>query len=186
MTESWATRQGESFDTICSQMRWQADSMRAFSMGMPPPPLPAGMDMEKLMQQQQKAGAQPSPMAQVGAAQSVDSAPFTGKESAFDSPVVREEYESLCRAHSSTITLGEGYGNFDALGKLAYLDALEAVEDRWDVFYTRFALLGALNPTFKEQTDDFLSALGMDVTTFREVLREAHVLMREDAERERA
>jgi len=28
--------------------------------------------------------------------------------------------------------MGESYGSYDPLGKLAFLDALEAVEERWD------------------------------------------------------
>ena len=73
----------------------------------------------------------------------------------------------------------------DPLGKLAFLDALEGIEQRWDVFYARFALMGALNPAFKEQVDGFLQSMGMDAPTFREMLREAHAMMRREAEAER-
>ena len=49
-----------------------------------------------------------------------------------------------------------------------------------------FELLGALNPRFKEQTANFLEAMGIgDEATFREVLKEAHDSMRRDAEAER-
>ena len=41
---------------------------------------------------------------------------------------VKEEYEKLCRDHDGLIRMGASYGSFDPLGKLAFLDALEAVE----------------------------------------------------------
>jgi len=98
---------------------------------------------------------------------------------------VREEYEKLCRDHAGIIKLGEGFGGFDPLGKLAFLDALEAVEARWDVFFSRFALMGALNQEFVQQMNGALRAMGMSAADFREVLSEAHALMRKEAEVER-
>lgn len=192
MTAAWSKRQGESLESIGLMMRWQADCMKAFANGQPPLPPPPGVDLAKLARQQQEqmqggGGAGPSNMmAQMNSAQSVDSTPFTGAETAFESEVVKKEYEALCRSHNSLIKLGEGFGTFDPLGKLAYLDELEKVEERWDVFFQRFALLGELNPTFKQQTDEYLSGMGMSATDFREVLAEAHGLMRADAEKERA
>ena len=47
------------------------------------------------------------------------------------------------------VQMGASYGSYDALGKLAFLDALEAVEARWDIFFARFSLVGALNADFK-------------------------------------
>lgn len=186
MTAAFAANQGESLESIGIMMRWQADNMKAFATGGQPLPPPPGLDLNKLAQQQQGPGAAASPMAQMSAAQAVDSTPFTGKEAAFESDVVREEYEKLCRDHASTVRLGEQFGGFDPLGKLAYLDALEGIEKRWDVFFARFSLIGALNPDFKEQTDAFLGSMGMDAQTFRDVLRDAHDLMRKEAEEERA
>ena len=46
--------------------------------------------------------------------------------------VVKSEYESICMSHAQIIKMGESYGSFDPLGKIAFLDALEAVEERWD------------------------------------------------------
>ena len=45
---------------------------------------------------------------------------------------VSSRYEKLCRDHAALIRMGESYGGYDPLGKLAFLDALEAVEKRWD------------------------------------------------------
>ena len=188
MTEAWTERQGESLETVGLMMRWQADCMRAFADGRPPLPPPPGVDLGKLMQQQQRQGGGGGPgsmMSQVAAAQAVDSTPFTGDEAAFQSEVVRDEYKRLCSDHSKLIRLGEAFGAFDPLGKLAYLDEVEAVEARWDVFFSRFELLGALNADFKQQTAAFLESLGMDATAFREVLKCAHEWMRKEAEEER-
>ena len=187
----WSERQGESLDSVGAMMRWQADNMRAFADGRPPLPPPAGINLDKFMQQQQQQQQQQqsgpgSMMAQVSAAQAVDSTPFTGDEDAFQSDVVRAEYKQLCKDHSALIGLGEQFGSFDPLGKLAFLDALEAIETRWDVFFSRFELLGALEPKWKEQTTSFLSSMGMaDATVFRAVLQDAHSIMRKDAEEER-
>lgn len=189
LTSAWAERQGESLESVGVMMRWQADNMRAFANGQPPLPPPPGLDLAKLARQQQEAmqggGPSPSVMDKISAAQAVDSTPFTGDEAAFESDVVKEEYRDLCRAHANLIQLGETFGTFDPLGKIAYLDALEAIQERWDVFFSRFALLGALNPTFKQQTEAFLNSMGMSSESFREVLREAHAQMRKDAEVER-
>lgn len=81
--------------------------------------------------------------------------------------------------------MGERFGTFDPLGKLAFLDQLESVESRWDVFYSRFELLGQLNPDFATQTNGFLESMGMSAEIFRETLSDAHKLMREEAEKER-
>jgi len=71
-------------------------------------------------------------MSQLTSAQAVTATPFSGEEAAFESEVVRAEYEKLCRDHAALIKMGESYGSYDPLGKLAFLDALEAVEERWD------------------------------------------------------
>merc|ERR1711924_18027 len=125
-------------------------------------------------------------MSQLVSAQAVTASPFKdGTEAVFESDVVRKEYAKLYRDHAGIITMGERYGTFDPLGKLAFLDALEAVEERWDIFFARFSLLGAVNPDFLEQTQGFFGSMGMSTSDFREVLREAHDIMRRDAEAER-
>jgi len=126
-----------------------------------------------------------SPVSALGAANSVTASPFSGLEPVFDSPIVKDEYEALCRDHDALVRMGEGYGGFDALGKIAFVDALEAVEARWDVLFSRFALLGAVNADFREQSEAFLDGMGLTPVTFRELLRQAHQLMRQDAEQER-
>eukprot|EP00747_Dinoflagellata_sp_TGD_P078178 gnl/TRDRNA2_/TRDRNA2_159943_c0_seq2.p1 gnl/TRDRNA2_/TRDRNA2_159943_c0~~gnl/TRDRNA2_/TRDRNA2_159943_c0_seq2.p1 ORF type:complete len:400 (+),score=71.61 gnl/TRDRNA2_/TRDRNA2_159943_c0_seq2:44-1243(+) len=180
---AWTMRQGQSFDAMQTLMKWQVESLRCLSRGQAPPELPKGIDMSKL-----QAGAQQdnvavrmlgSPMPQV------DVLPFVQDSPAFQSEVVQEEYKQLGIDHASIIKLGEQYGTFDPLGKIAFLDQVEAIEERWDIFFSRFALMDALNPKFEEQTSSALNAMGMDVQIFRENLAEAHALMRKDAEDER-
>ena len=112
LTCAYAESQGESLDSIGLMMRWQCDNMKAFASGMPPLPPPAGLDLGKMMQQQQTQGGQASPMAQMSAADAMTATPFTGDEAAFESDVVKSEYEALCRDHAATIRLGESYGSF--------------------------------------------------------------------------
>ena len=51
----------------------------------------------------------------------------------FESDVVRAEYEKLSRDHAALITMGEGFGSFDPLGKCAYVDAVEAKMEAYTV-----------------------------------------------------
>lgn len=145
LTQAWSEKQGLPLEKLRMMMRWQTQCMFAMADGRPPPFPPPGLDVAKIAEQQQQSGGS-SMLNQVGAAQAVDATPFTGEEAAFESPVVREEYESLCRDHDGIIRLGQSFGTFDPLGKLAYLDSLEAIEERWDIFFSRFALLGVRPP----------------------------------------
>ena len=112
MTTAYAETQGESLDSISLMMRWQCDNMKAFANGGVPQPPPPGIDLGKMMEKQQSGAQQGNPMAQMSAAEAVTTTPFTGDEPAFQTDVVREEYEKLCRDHASTIRLGEGFGSF--------------------------------------------------------------------------
>ena len=40
------------------------------------------------------------------------------------------------------VKLGEQYAKWDREGKKMYIDQLEAIEDRWDIFIKRFELMG--------------------------------------------
>jgi len=187
IASAWTSRQGESLATMGNMMRYSAETMRAVADGRPPMPPPPGYDPVKLMSLwvRQGSAAGLSVVATMATGQGVDSLPFTGREAAFQSDVVHAEYDQLCRDHKSIIKLGEQFGSFDPLGQIAFLDALEAVEERWDVFFSRFRLLGQLSPAFETQTSVFLESLGMSAQAFRELLREAHALLRADAEHAR-
>merc|ERR1712137_777087 len=116
---------------------------------------------------------------------SITADPFSGKDN-FGSEVVNREYLDLCSDHQQLVKLGEQYGSFDPLGKLAFLDQVERIEERWDVFYGRSALLGELSPDFRRQSQEFLAAMGLGAGEFRKLLSEAHESMRKSAEAERA
>ena len=65
-------------------------------------------------------------------------------------------YDVLRRDHRQLIKMGEAYGDFDPLGKLAFLDQVEKIEERWDIFFGRLGLLGQLSPEYRQQSSDFL------------------------------
>ncbi|CAJ1384259.1 unnamed protein product [Effrenium voratum] len=119
-----------------------------------------------------------------GAPPVIEAEPFDS--SAFKSDMVKEEYELLRRDHRQLIKMGESYGSFDPLGKIAFLDQLERIEERWDIFFGRLGLIGALSPEYKEQSAAFLQAMGLSPGEFRRLLRRAHDQMRLDAEDERS
>ena len=184
MTQAHLEAQGQSIDQIGALMKWQIDSMRAFGAGTMPPMPPAGVDFAELERQAQQGGG--GGLGGMVSPTTMSAPPFTGTEPAFESRIVQEEYAALVRDHEKIIQMGERYGTFDPLGKLAFLDALEAIEERWDVFFSRFSLMGDLSPEFKQQSEAFLRQMGLSGSGFRELLRAAHTLMRADAERERA
>ena len=120
-------------------------------------------------------------MSQLSAAQGINSQPFN-EEARVGS--LRDEFTSSA-SHSQIIKLGEQYGTFDPLGKIGYLDALEANEDWMGRLCGALELMGALNSDFREQTGDFLNSMGMSVGTLRRCCRRRDS-MRRDAEAERA
>lgn len=124
-------------------------------------------------------------MAQMSAAEQITSNPFTGNEAAFKEPMVKEEYERLCRDHNGLVTFGVKYGEFDPLGKLAFLNEVEKIQERWDIFFARFSLMNAIDPVYKKQCDAFLQSMNMTEESYRELLKKCHDLMRKEAEDER-
>lgn len=178
LTECHLQRQAKSVEEVGLLVKYQIDCMKAFADGQPPVAPPAGVDLRA------PPPGSPSPTAAMFAT-SFTAQPFTGRERLFESDVVRQEYEALCRDHRQLIKMGEAYGSFDPLGKAAFLDQLEAVEQRWDVFYGRFALQGGLNPEFREQSEAYLASMGLGAGDFRKLVAQAHALMRRDTERDR-
>ena len=189
LTQAHLASHGQSSEEIVAMMRWQSQCMIAMAENRPPPFPPAQVDVMKMMDEARKneaSGKKMAPnMTQMAAAEKITSVPFTGDEAAFESENVREEYEALCRDHDYLIGFGASYASFDPIGKLAYIDQIEAIEERWDVFFTRFSLLGQLNKDFVKQCNDFLDSMGLDEQGFRQLLKDTHTIMRKDAERER-
>lgn len=184
LTQALLETHGMTTDGIAKMMRWQSGCMMAMANNSPPPMIPPELDLMKLMQQSESQ-KQPPSITSMTAAEKITANPFTGEEDVFESPNIRTEYENLCRDHSALIEMGASYANFDPSGKIAFIDEMEKIEDRWDVFFARFQLLGKMNKTFIRQCNDFLSSMGMDEEQYRKLLKKAHQIMREDAERER-
>ncbi|MGF1490976.1 MAG: DUF1825 family protein [Microcoleaceae cyanobacterium] len=58
----------------------------------------------------------------------------------FDSEVVQEEAKKLFEDYQSLIELGNDYGKFDREGKKIFIERMEAVMDRYQIFMKRFEL----------------------------------------------
>jgi hypothetical protein len=195
LTQAHLDQFNSTVESISAMVRWQAGCMRAMANNSPPPMPPAEVNLTMLMenQQQQSLGSSdaslqqsssPPSISAMAMAEKITAAPFD-EESAFGSPTVKEEYQRLCRDHMSLIELGGKYGSFDPSGKLMYLDEVEKIQDRWDVFFARFQLMGALNPKYIRQCNDFLASMNMDEVRYRNLLKRCHDLMRKEAEKER-
>jgi len=181
LTQAHLATYNTSIEKIASMMNWQADCMKAMADGSQPPMPPADMDLEQLMNQD-KSSAPPNLNA-MQAAEAITAAPFS--PSSFETDTVREEYMKLVEDHAALIKFGGKYGTFDRLGKVAFLDQVDQIQERWDGFYFRFKLMGALNDDFKIQCDRFLKSMNMEEDDYRTMLKQSHQLMREEAERER-
>jgi hypothetical protein len=188
LTQAHLASHGQNANEIAVMMRWQSKCMLAISQNRPPPFPPAGVDVMKMMSEAKKSeekGKIAPSMTQMATAEKITSTPFTGDEPAFKEETVKLEYEALCRDHNDLIGLGASYATFDPVGKLAYLDQIEAIGERWDIFFARFSLLGQLNQDFVKQCNGFLDSMGLDEQGFRGLLKDTHDIMRKDAEIER-
>lgn len=195
LTQAHLSSHDQSPDEVATMMKWQANCMRAMANNTPPPLPPPTINLEKMMEEAKAATApmnneegkkRRSPgLTAMANAEAITAVPFSPDSPLFDSENVREEYEALCRDHNSLIEMGGSYAKFDAMGKIAYLNQVESIEERWDVFFTRFSLMGMVNTAFVKQCDAFLDSMGLDEVEFRNLLKKAHQMMREDAEKER-
>lgn len=182
LTQAHLASSGVTPQGIASMMRWQGGCMRAMALNAPPPMPPADLDLQRLMKNAE-SGKPPPSMARMSAAEKITSNPFD--ESALKTETIRQEYAQLSLDHHEFIQLGALYSTFDPSGKIAFLEQIEKIEDRWDVFFTRFSLMGELNPVFTRQCTAFLDSMNLNEGEYRELLKKSHDLMREDAEEER-
>ena len=152
----------------------QIGGMEAFAAGRPPPmPTP---EEAKAIAAMAEAGGGPPPL--VSQPSQVTALPFSDDSPALRSDVVREEFASLSRDHRALIDFGSSYGAWDGFGQRAYLDQIDAIEERWAVFLGRFKLLGDLNPEFLEQTDAFLEGIGLSRAEYLELHAQSHARLR--------
>lgn len=182
LTEAHLASSGVSPQSVASMMRWQAGCLRAMALNAPPPMPPSDLDLQQLMRSAATDKPPPS-LTQMSAAEKISCSPFD--ESALKTETIKKEYEHLCRDHRNLIEFGARYATFDPSGKIAFIDEIEKIEDRWDVFFTRFSLMGELNCEFLRQCNAFLKSMNLDEGEYRLLLKKAHKLMRDDAEVER-
>lgn len=173
-------------EKVAKIMRWQTGCMNAMADNTPPPMPPSDLDLMQMMEASKSHEENPVPsITSMTAAEKITATPFNGEEEVFQSPTVKEEYEKLCRDHAGLVEMGASYANFDPSGKIAFLDEIEKVEERWQIFMARFKLLGQLNDDFVQQCNDFLASMNMTEEQYNELLKKTHDLMRQDAEKER-
>mmetsp|Transcript_25554 Transcript_25554/g.56338 ORF Transcript_25554/g.56338 Transcript_25554/m.56338 type:complete len:385 (-) Transcript_25554:117-1271(-) len=179
LTEAEIARKGMTIRQVQDCMKWQTEGMVAFCEGRPPPPMPSSLPEEVL------AGAPPNlgDMFRAGGG-ILRVGPFLPDSKALQSEVVQEELTRLSSDHAQLIKMGETYRSFDPAGKLAFLDQIEEVASRWEVFLTRFQLMGELNPEYVREAEEYLKRVNLSPLEFRKLLKEAHDIMRADAERE--
>jgi hypothetical protein len=191
LTEVHLAAHGVSPQSIASMMRWQSNCMRAMADGMPPPMPPPDLDLQSMMEQAQqeaissdKKNSKTPSISAMQAAEQITADPFDPH--VFESEMIAEEYKKLVLDHSNLIENGAKYAEFDPLGKLSYLDHIERIEERWESFFFRFKLMNAVNEEYTKQCEQFLASMKLTEDEYRELLRESHRMMRQDAERERA
>mmetsp|Transcript_4846 Transcript_4846/g.8412 ORF Transcript_4846/g.8412 Transcript_4846/m.8412 type:complete len:126 (-) Transcript_4846:130-507(-) len=104
----------------------------------------------------------------------------------FDSmePEMKGWYDGLALEHQQLMDFGQSYGDFDPYGKLAYLDQLDQISERWDNLFGRCSLMGLVNPRYLEQSQDFLSTHSIDEAGYRELISKTHDNMRQEAKNE--
>ena len=187
LTQAHLQTHGMTVESVGSMMRWQAGCMKAMADNTPPPMPPPDLDLSKMMEQAQQGDeSKSSPsISAMAAAEQITSQPFKDLE-ILESPEVKKEYEKLCNDHSGLIEFGSKYDTFDPLGKLRFLEEIEKIEERWDVFFARFSLMGELNEDYLDECNAFLEGMSMNETEYRKLLKRSHQIMRADAEAERS
>jgi len=68
----------------------------------------------------------------------------------FDSEIVQQEARSLFQDYQSLMELGGDYGKFDREGKKLFIDKMEEMMERYQIFMKRFEL-----------SDDFMAQMTM-------------------------
>lgn len=69
----------------------------------------------------------------------------------FDSEVVQQEAMKLFQDYQNLMQLGSSYGKFDREGKKLYIEQMEALMERYQIFMKRFEL-----------SDDFMAKMTVE------------------------
>lgn len=102
-------------------MLYEAGCLRALAENSQPPVPPPTLDMPP-----------PSIRRFEDAAKSITAKPFDAAAAFDESAMIEEEYDILVVDHSRLIDFGSSYADFDPLGKLAFLDEIEKIQNRWE------------------------------------------------------
>ena len=170
-----------STETLATILQWNADSMRSVTNGSPAPPMPNGFDFDTM------DGALQQFMDRLDAKYDEDKrtvSKYPYLEETTTEPDIQVEYVKLVGEHEQMLQLGVQYGSFDPLGKLAFLDAIEGIEERWDIFANRLQLMG-VNPKYQKQVQDIFSSRDLTEDDYWEIHEKVRRRMRQDAEDER-
>jgi len=68
----------------------------------------------------------------------------------FESPIVQDEARRFMEDYQALVALGSGYGKFDRVGKEKYIEQMEALVERYQVFTKRLEL-----------SDDFMAQMAI-------------------------
>jgi hypothetical protein len=134
-------------------MRWQIEWMKAVTDGLPIPSKPAHDGGPSGPSSTSSAGVKASPF-------------VSGRAALASSALVRRDCASVIQQHKTLILMGSRFGTFEPRGQLEFIDALEAVEERWQVLFARFKLMGELNPEYLRQTQACLESMGFADTVY--------------------
>ena len=160
----------------------QVGMMQAVATGGAPPPMPVGLDFEKLEAVEGDAAA----LLLTPAGARVSASPLR-KEAADVLPdAIGAELAKVMGDQLDLVNLGATFGAFDRDGRLMYLDQVAAVEARWRGFLEAHGAdlveASLLDQDYLEQTDAFLRGVGLEsIEEYLAVLRAAHERMRADA-----
>jgi Domain of unknown function (DUF1825) len=87
----------------------------------------------------------------------------------FDSEVIKQEATQLFTDYKYLIELGVKYGKFDREGQKIYIDQMEAVLDRFEIFMKRFEL--SEDFMAKMAIEQFKTQLGLYQVTPEQMFR---------------
>ena len=93
----------------------------------------------------------------------------------FDSEIVQNEGKQLFQDYQSLMQLGSNYGKFDREGKKMFIEQMESVMDRYQIFMKRFELSEDFMAKMTvEQLKTQLSQFG---TTPQQMFEQMHITL---------
>ncbi len=91
----------------------------------------------------------------------------------FDSEIVQHDAQSLFSDYQALMQLGGQYGKFDREGKKLYIERMEALMERYQIFQKRFELSDDFQAKMTaEQLQTYLGQFGMTSDQMFSQLRE--------------